>query len=978
MPTSRETASFIHCAELCAAAEALPGPVGRRLVFDRPDQVWLVIEGCVDLFAVQYQGGQQSGPLVHVGRLAANSLVWGIDQTGGNGAIRLRAVPDYGARLMRLPIGALAGLVAAGTDGGLLVAAVERWIQTLSDGIVQHIAPRRDPEMSILAGDETQVPPNVRIGSRRGVVWAQPGPGCVDFLDVPAMVSDGSAVVPLTPHSWVVLRDGGRLSGHDTAGIVAAGDLVARMRRYHRWVFDALAVTLRAASAIEAERIALRESDVALQTERTLDGLATLLDANPLLPISGEHGNDDLFECCALVGRSLGTAMVMPLWATRSRPTEKPLRIEDIAAASQIRVRQVILRGRWWDEDNGPLVGQLEADARPVALLSRDGTSYVVYDPSTGMEGPVNDETVEQVSSVAYCFYPSLPARALSAFDLLRFGLGRSRKDLVRMAAIGSLGGVMMTLIPLATGYVFDSVIPGHQTPQLFQLALALLVAAFAATGFTYARDVAKLRIESRVFGTLQAAVMDRLLRLPGSFFSGYSSGDLAQRVMAVEIIRNHLGETVGGALVSGVFSMFNFAVLFFYSPVVGAAAVGLVLILAVVVFFTARRLLEVTTIGADLSGKVGSLVYELLSGIAKLRLAGAEGRAFNRWGGLYREMQRSEVKAAGLANQFATFWAGYELIGLAAIFTLIATLSGRDISTGIFLALIMAFTSLMLALGGLAQAAIEVVAVVPLYRRALPILRAAPERDIKKADPGILSGGFDVSNLCFRYSPDSPRVLDGVTFSARPGQFIALVGPSGSGKSTLLRLLLGFNLPESGGVFFDGHDLRSLDLQLVRSQIGVVLQHGRLMPGTIEENIRGGSRATLDECWEATAAAGLDADIRAMPMGMHTVLTEGTATVSGGQAQRILIARAIVANPRLLLLDEATSAIDNRTQAVVTESLDRLLVTRVVIAHRLSTIMKADRIFVLSHGRIVEAGPYDEVLALGGVFADLVRRQTI
>jgi len=941
------------------------------------DPIWLVEEGGIDLFAVRIRGGTGRGPPQPVCRLAANTLVWGLrPPAGADGlAFWLRAEP--GTRLRPVPAASLAGLVVPGEERCGVMPALDRWIAAISDGVVAHLPPpRRDPDRPIGIGERLVPAEGARIGSRRGVVWVRPDPGRVRYIDSVWLEADGDLLVPLTPRSWI--EGAGGLVGLGTAAVIDGGDLAARMRLFLGWLALALEGGLEAAAGLESERIARRERQVAGATAWTLGGLVSVLDAAPPPPGAGGSADDMLFACCARVGEDLGIPLVVPGWAKAGRRPLRPLRIEDIAAASRVRVRQVMLRGRWWEQDHGPLIGGRAADSHPLALLSRGGRSYVVCDPAGGEETTLGEEGVDALSPVAHCLYPALPDGAVSATALLRFGLARCRGDLMSLLAIGSLGGLILTAIPLATGYVFDTVIPGHQTVQLLQLGMALLVAAFAATAVQYARDVARLRIESRAFGTVQAAVVDRLLRLPGSFFAAYSSGDLAQRVMAVEIIRNHLGAVVSGALVSGLFSLFNLVILFTYAPVVGAAAVALLLLLAVGVGLTARRVLAVTVAAAEISGRVSSLVQDLLGGIHKLRLAGAEGRAFNLWGGRFRDLQRQEVQASRLLNGFATFWAGYEVASLAAIFAVIAVLSGPTVSTGRFLVLITAFTSLMLAVGGLAQAVLGIVAVVPLYRRALPILRTPSERDERKADPGPLSGGFEVSAVCFSYAPGLPRILDAVSLSARPGEYIALVGASGSGKSTLLRLLLGFNQPESGGVFFDGRDLRSLDLPLVRRQIGVVLQHSRLMPGTIEENIRGGSRATLDECWAAAAKAGLEDEIRAMPMRMQTVLTEGAATLSGGQAQRILIAAAIVGNPRLLLFDEATSAIDNRTQAVVTESLDRLLVTRVVIAHRLSTIVRADRIFVLDRGRIVESGSYDALSAQGGMFTDLIRRQRL
>jgi ABC-type bacteriocin/lantibiotic exporter with double-glycine peptidase domain len=251
------------------------------------------------------------------------------------------------------------------------------------------------------------------------------------------------------------------------------------------------------------------------------------------------------------------------------------------------------------------------------------------------------------------------------------------------------------------------------------------------------------------------------------------------------------------------------------------------------------------------------------------------------------------------------------------------------------------------------------------------------PEVHGSSGDPGTLTGDIELSHVSFRYSDSGPLILDDLSLRVEPGQMVAIVGPSGSGKSTLFRLLLGLEQTSSGAVLYDGQSLANLDVEAVRRQIGVVLQRDRVQPGDVFHNIVGQSSSlTVADAWEAARAAGLEDDINAMPMGMHTNVNDGGGTFSGGQRQRLLIARAIVHKPRILLFDEATSALDNRTQKVVSDSLAQLRVTRVVIAHRLSTIQHADKIYVLDQGRVVESGNYAELSQRDGLFAHLIRRQ--
>jgi ABC-type bacteriocin/lantibiotic exporter with double-glycine peptidase domain len=369
--------------------------------------------------------------------------------------------------------------------------------------------------------------------------------------------------------------------------------------------------------------------------------------------------------------------------------------------------------------------------------------------------------------------------------------------------------------------------------------------------------------------------------------------------------------------------------------------------------------------------------VLQLLAGIAKLKAVGAEVQAFGSWAGLFSEQRRHRFRLRVLQNRIAVYNVVFPIVCSLLLFGLMAG-SSDPLSTGDFLAFLTAFNLALTAILATSNALLGSLSVVPLYEQVRDILQTPPEVSVKKTAPGELSGAIEMQHVSFRYHADGPPVLRDVSVRIRPGEFVAFVGPSGSGKSTLLRLLLGFETPETGTIFYDEQDLSGLDVQSVRRQIGAVLQNGKLMGGDIYTNIVGSSLATLDDAWEAAARAGLDEDIRQMPMGMYTLMHESGGTLSGGQLQRVMIARALVNRPRILFFDEATSALDNRTQDIVSRSLAAMQTTRVVIAHRLSTIVGADRIYVVQGGAIVESGSYDELLERGGAFADMARRQIL
>jgi len=483
--------------------------------------------------------------------------------------------------------------------------------------------------------------------------------------------------------------------------------------------------------------------------------------------------------------------------------------------------------------------------------------------------------------------------------------------------------------------------------------------------------------LEGKFDYSVNAAIIDRLLSLPVPFFRRYSAGDLASRAAGISEIRRLISGTVLLTLISSAFSLISFALLFYYDVRLALIATVITVFVVGITFLASVLQLRYQRKVRDFEGKIAGIVLQMITGISKLRVAGAEGHAFAYWAKEFASQKKMMFRARTVANHLIVFNSALPVLSSAIIFASLALQpQGLSLSTGDFLAFNAAFTQFLVAAVLLSTAITMIQGLVPIYERSQPILQTLPEVDEHKAHPGELSGEIELSHVSFRYEADGPLILKDVSLQIHPGEFVAIVGPSGTGKSTLFRLLLGFEKPERGSIHYDGQDVAVLDIQEVRRQIGVVLQQSRVMTGDIYHNIVGAAPLTVDDAWEAARKAGIDEDIKLMPMGMHTVVSEGGSTFSGGQRQRILIARAIVNNPRILLFDEATSALDNRTQANVSESLQKLQATRIVIAHRLSTIRNADRIFVFDNGRIVQNGTYQELMNQSGLFVELAKRQ--
>ena len=361
----------------------------------------------------------------------------------------------------------------------------------------------------------------------------------------------------------------------------------------------------------------------------------------------------------------------------------------------------------------------------------------------------------------------------------------------------------------------------------------------------------------------------------------------------------------------------------------------------------------------------------ELIENCSTLRLAAAEQKALDWW---------SEPELAAYRQQRSLDWISTLQTWSAVVFaTLLIGVSIKVAATRTNQWLALSLIAMQLASVRELNIALKTGRDLKQHWQGAQVLLNSPsEWKSGAVDPGILEGSIEVRNLSFRYRPNAPLVLSKVNFSVKAGSFVAIVGPSGSGKSTLLRILLGLEDPQQGQVYVDGRDCRELQRDLLRRQIGTVLQDARLVGNTLMEVIAAGRPLSLEQVWSAAEKAGLGEELKVLPMGLQTLVPAGGSNLSGGQRQRLTIARALAGNPRLLLLDEPTSALDNQTQAHVLKNLEQHAITRIMVAHRLSTIQHADVILVLVNGEIVERGTYNDLLKQQGVFSQLMSRQLI
>jgi NHLM bacteriocin system ABC transporter ATP-binding protein len=942
----------------------------KPILLNDPQVSWVVYRGWADLFAVPLCDGKVAGSRTHLMRVNAGSALFGMELMQAPNDIGLLIVSAKQTSLLRVDTRRLQALAQDKEFGQPVCRLIDDWVRNLSACLLSTLPPKECIRLD--AGALVELAKSSSACARHGVLWVKHAGGQSQFVgDHGLPTLNGKVRWPISERVWIQTLEDSRLDLIDTPTFMAQAPTWPDLEHFHQRILQSIARRVEQNVRQEQEQLQARISSDRQIVHDAFNRLVAPLSSLSLHTAHHLSSAEPLLAACRLVAEPLHLEIELP----PNRSQESDLSLAEIARASRFQTRQVALKGQWWRHDNGPLLAFKEANKQPVALLPYK-KGYRLVDPVTSTESVVTEATADHLSPFAHMFYRPLAAQAISAWQLVRFGLQGAERDLRTVLLMATVIGVLSLLIPLAIGLIVDQIIPDANRLQLVQLSLSLLVVVGAITLFQVTQSLALLRLQGKLAADLQAAIWDRTLNLPVSFFRAYSAGDLGNRVMGISTIQQMLSGTVLSAMIAGLFSLFSFLLLFYYDRRLALVATLLVAISAAVLLTAGRYQIRYQRLLTQLQGKISGVVLQAVDGIAKFRAAGAEGRAFATWAKEFSQLKEIGFKARNVANNFQVFNAGYQVATPMVIFAVVALSSQEALSTGQFLAFNAAFVQFLMSVLTLSSAVIAVLNIIPTYERAQPILQTLPEIDQHKEHPGELTGNIEVSNVSFRYSEDGPEVLKNVSLEVNPGEFVALVGPSGSGKSTLFRMLLGFETPLSGAIYYSGQDLARLDVREVRRQIGVVLQNGQIMAGDIFSNIVGSSLLTLEDAWRAAAMAGLAEDIKALPMGMHTVLSQGGGTLSGGQRQRLLIARAIVNRPRLLFFDEATSALDSNTQAIVSESLENLQATRIVIAHRLSTIKNADKIYVLHSGRLVQEGSYEELINVDGVFADLAKRQ--
>lgn len=652
--------------------------------------------------------------------------------------------------------------------------------------------------------------------------------------------------------------------------------------------------------------------------------------------------------------------------------------LDYLLSSSGVMYRQVKLSKGWHKDGMFAMLASMQETGDPITLLpSKQGNYYTYVDPATGHTQKVNKEIEKQIAEDAYVFYKPFPMRPLTRHDFFQFLMDSfSRWDTVSFIMIGLLLTFLGMVIPSLTALLAGEVLKYESKILLIAAIQLMLFVTLSRFLFRAVQALLLNRIKIKMNISLQSAAMMRILSMPMDFFRKYSTGEMTQHISYIN--------TLGDTLVDGIFSlciMTILSLLYFFQIAYYADSLVLpsIVILAVIFFIcilSARIQTFISREQFKIAGKEKGMVYGLITGIEKIRLTNAEQRAFAKWGNLYSKEASLTYNPPTILKLQSALCNTTLLLGSVLIYY---TAVNHQVSVPQYMAFNASFAYLTTAFLSMSHMTLRLANVKPTLEVLEPFMQMAPEIMEEKEYIHNFKGSVQLSHISFKYGVDHPMILEDLSLSIPSRQYVAIVGKTGCGKSTLLKLLLGFERPSRGSIYYDQKDLRRINIRSLRKNIGIVLQDSQLFAGTIYENIAIATPGlTLEDAWQAAAIAGIAQDIAAMPMGMNTMVQEGSGGISGGQKQRILIARAVASKPKLLILDEATSALDNLVQKQISDALDQMKCTRIVIAHRLSTIKNCDRILVLDDGKIVEDGSYEELLNKKGFFADLVSRQQL
>ena len=882
-PTKSDYVTLAELADRFGESVPCAGNMPARL--DDPDSVWFIHQGAVNLFLVEFSNGVEQAAPQHLLRRESGRLLPGVAADQGereeDTALCIIAKGMPGTLLKRFPASLLAQVSPA-----VLAEQADTWLTAITDTLSRFAVPL--PRTTALAepGRTKNLTP-CTLSVRREVVWvSQPPHGAglyMGIVDPAEQVSlgdpDDRTDIPLTRSSWFTLFDEATLTGQSTETLAAKGMLLPALAAFHKVAFtlERLNRRLVVVDAVNLERTrkASRRTAEKAARQRLFNIYDRTIDRDARIEDTA------LADALQLIGTREGIDFKIPV---QSGPSDTPVGLVDVLNASGVRARRVRFKDEdgWWRGDSGAMLAFRSEDGRPVALLPGVFGRYREIDPVSKHNRRLTAERAGELAKEAWVFYRPLPSREVKPADLLKITLHGAVADLARLVIAGLPFGMIKLLPALALGFVANHISEDGSNGMLYAVGVA--IAAFGLLGalLHLLQSTTIMRLEGRSGSRVEAAFWDRLMRLPAGMLHRHSAGDLAMSGMTFQNLRDGLQSIVANCLLSILFLLPVFGVIFFYDGTLGIVTLLFSLVSLLVTIVLGLR--QIPPCGRMISAarRVTGRLFQIVGGISKLRMDNAEGSAYAIWAKDYREQKQAEIELESLEGHSKALGAALPFLAGGVLLFAVAETVGRNLPVGDFLVVYTVFIVFLSSIARLGESFGVVAAMLPAFDQMRPMLSAVPESETEGEPVGYLGGDLLFDRISFRYDLDGPLILDDVTIRAHPGEFVAIAGESGAGKSTLFRLALGIDWPTAGAVYYDGRDLRHLNLKQVRRKIGAVPQSIGLHPQDLWDNLAGHhDSVTTDEAWEAARTAEVEAQIKGMPMGLMTMVgTSGVGPV--------------------------------------------------------------------------------------------------
>lgn len=962
---------------------------------DQADKVWFIIKGQVeivykgDLSLTQNQACERSLCTLTTGQIILNLHPC-------KNAAQFIAKPSTDAQLVACHLPQMLALTQQDTAHQVIIRQLlEQWVNTLSRWSVQTKKPAIAAPIIPQPNIPVDIPAQTEITTQTALLWCPIQSDDLLYNGVKPVLALGyDGFFPLIPMNNLKVTQACKITVISTQDWLEQPTRLKDLLRFHAVITSMFSWIEQSTAANQQHLFQQRQIFMENRYVSALDELAGVLEQGrsaPKLVL-----NHPLVAAFQVVLKHIGIEYNDEQFA---RMRANQVNLHFLTRQVECFQRKVVLESNWWQQDHGPLLGYYQQKKRPCALIPIKRGGYLLIDPINKTQQRINSEIATQIQPAAWMFYQSLPRHPLRLRDLFSTAKKGTRRDFIYFVVTLIFPAFLSLLTPIIIGWIFSPIIQDALTHQLKVAVIAMTLTAIAMGGSTFIQSIALLRLQGHMGLVAQAGVWDRILKLPVNFFRRFHVGDFVYRAQGVDRIASMLSSSIPQLLLGSLTGILTFCLMLYYSWLLACVALGLIIVYLALSYLSSKIILKRLGSVQEEQGKLVSLIFQLLSVITKIKTTGSERAAFSQWAKRYSTLTRVTYNVNRMVNLTTIVKALFNQAGLMIIFVVIGLQAHvlfaffhqpRDLSmvsqqtlqavipANHFIAFNIAFGMFMGAFFGFVNVAIQMLAVKPASRRLKPILEALPEKTQGVIIPEKIVGQMSIQRVSFRYAPTAPLVLQNINMEIQAGQFIAIVGPSGSGKSTLMRLLLSFEQPTIGSIYFDQQDINNLNMVETRRWIGAIMQNSQLIAGSIFENIATEATTSEEDVWRALKLAQLSQEVAEMPMQLETMVSEGATTLSVGQKQRLLIARAVARQPKILIFDEATSALDNATQAQISRSLESLKCTRIVIAHRHSTIIHADTIYVMAQGQLIEQGNYQALMAKRALFYKLVAQQMI